>query len=131
MAQHRSPRSPPPVQGSRLARGGFPIGTGPHHPGGTDVGVATNPACPTLDSARIRTHSDRRDLNGKEVNALRPLAGMLLRRLFHEDEDGQTLVEYGLLLALITLVVFAALVLLGPIVSGFFIDMGDTIVDVT
>jgi pilus assembly protein Flp/PilA len=48
-----------------------------------------------------------------------------------EDEDGQTLVEYGLLLALITLVVIAALFILGPIVSGFFIDMGDTIVDVT
>jgi len=62
---------------------------------------------------------------------LRPYAGVILRRLLHEDEDGQTLVEYGLLLALITLVVFAALVIIGPIVSGFFMDMGDTIVDVT
>lgn len=62
---------------------------------------------------------------------MRPFAGLLLRWLQHEDEDGQTLVEYGLLLALITLVVFAALLLLGPIVSGFFTDLGDTIVDVT
>ena len=62
---------------------------------------------------------------------MRPYAGIILRRLLHEDEDGQTLVEYGLLLALITLVVFAALVIIGPIVSGFFMDMGDTIVDVT
>lgn len=62
---------------------------------------------------------------------MRPYAGVILRRLLHEDEDGQTLVEYGLLLALITLVVFAALVIIGPIVSGFFMDMGDTIVDVT
>ncbi len=71
------------------------------------------------------------DPNGKEVVALRPLAGTLLRLLLREDEEGQTLVEYGLLLALITLVVFAAVLLLGPIVSGFFMDMGDTIVDVT
>lgn len=69
--------------------------------------------------------------NGKEVNALRPLAGIIRRWLLHSDEDGQTLVEYGLLLALITLVVFAALVIIGPIVSGFYMDMGDTIVDVT
>lgn len=62
---------------------------------------------------------------------MRPFAGRILRWLLHEDEDGQTLVEYGLLLALITLVVFAALVLLGPIVSGFFTDLGDTIVDLT
>jgi len=67
----------------------------------------------------------------KEVYALRPLAGMLLRQLLRKDEDGQTLVEYGLLLSLIVLVVFIAVVLLGGIVSGFFMDMGDTIVDVT
>lgn len=92
----------------------------------------SDPVRPTLlTRGAPEPHSDRRHPNGKEVNALRPFAEMLLRRLFHEDEDGQTLVEYGLLLALITLVVFAALVLLGPIVSGFFMDMGDTIVDVT
>ena len=62
---------------------------------------------------------------------MRPLAGRLLRQLFREDEDGQTLVEYGLLLALIAIVVFIAVVLLGDIVSGFFIDMGDTITDIT
>ena len=62
---------------------------------------------------------------------LRPLAERFLRQLVHEDEAGQTLAEYALLLALITLVVIAALFILGPIVSGFFMDMGDTIVDVT
>ena len=67
----------------------------------------------------------------KEVSTLRPFAEGLLRRLLHEHEDGQTFVEYALLLVLITLVVFVALVLLGPIVSGFFMDFGDTIVDVT
>jgi pilus assembly protein Flp/PilA len=48
----------------------------------------------------------------------------LLRR---EDEEGQTLVEYGLLLALIAIVVIAALVVLGPIVSGIFDTVGDSL----
>lgn len=67
----------------------------------------------------------------KEVEALRPLAGLVLRWLRREDEEGQTLVEYGLVLALIVLVVFAALLFLGPIISVFYMDMGDTIVDIT
>jgi Flp pilus assembly pilin Flp len=67
----------------------------------------------------------------KEVEALRPLAGLVLRWLRSEDEEGQTLVEYGLVLALIVLVVFAALLLLGPIVSMFYMDFGDTIVEIT
>jgi pilus assembly protein Flp/PilA len=48
----------------------------------------------------------------------------LLRR---DDEEGQTLVEYGLLLALIAIVVIAALVVLGPIVSGIFDTVGDSL----
>lgn len=40
---------------------------------------------------------------------------------------GQTLVEYGLLLALIAVVVIAALLLLGPIVSGLFNNIGNTL----
>jgi pilus assembly protein Flp/PilA len=72
-----------------------------------------------------------RTLGGKEVIAVRPMLDLIRRQLMAEDEDGQTLVEYGLLLALIVLVVFAALIVLGPIVSGFFMDMGDTITDVT
>lgn len=65
------------------------------------------------------------------MSALRALAGTALRWFLNEDEDGQTLVEYGLLLSLIALVVFAALIFLGPIVSTFFMDMGDTITDIT
>ena len=48
----------------------------------------------------------------------------LLRR---DDEEGQTLVEYGLLLALIAIVVIAALIVLGPIVSGIFNEVGDSL----
>ena len=41
--------------------------------------------------------------------------------------EGQTLVEYGLLLTLIALVVMAVLVLLGPIVNLFFSNTGQAI----
>jgi pilus assembly protein Flp/PilA len=44
---------------------------------------------------------------------------MMLRRLFKEEE-GQTLVEYGLLVALIALVVIAALMILGQKVANTF-----------
>lgn len=77
------------------------------------------------------THYAAVGVNEKEVEALRPLAGVVLQWLRREDEEGQTLVEYGLVMVLIVLVVFAALLLLGPIVSTFYKDMGDTIVDIT
>jgi pilus assembly protein Flp/PilA len=51
----------------------------------------------------------------------------LLARLQREDEDGQTLVEYGLLLALLAIIVIVALLFLGPIVSGIFQEVGDTL----
>jgi Flp pilus assembly pilin Flp len=37
---------------------------------------------------------------------------------------GQTLVEYGLLLALISIIVIAALLFLGPIVQQIFFNVG-------
>ncbi|HLE59067.1 MAG TPA: Flp family type IVb pilin [Candidatus Limnocylindria bacterium] len=48
----------------------------------------------------------------------------LLSRFHREDEDGQTLVEYGLLLALIAIIVIVALLFLGPIVSQIFQNVG-------
>jgi len=42
-------------------------------------------------------------------------------------EEGQTLVEYGLLLALIAIVCIAALLLLGPAVSATFQSMVDAL----
>jgi pilus assembly protein Flp/PilA len=47
--------------------------------------------------------------------------------MFHTSERGQTLVEYGLLIALIAVVVIVALLFLGPIVSQLFNDIGNTI----
>ncbi len=41
---------------------------------------------------------------------------------FWSDEDGQTLVEYGLLMSLIALVVIAAMTLFGSKVKGMWGD---------
>jgi pilus assembly protein Flp/PilA len=44
----------------------------------------------------------------------------LIAHFRRENEEGQTLVEYGLLLALIAIIVIVALIFLGPIVSQIF-----------
>jgi pilus assembly protein Flp/PilA len=44
-----------------------------------------------------------------------------------DDEEGQTLVEYGLLLALIAHIVIVAQLFLGPIVSQIFPNVGDNL----
>ena len=54
----------------------------------------------------------------------------LLARFQSEDEDGQTLVEYGLLLALIAIIVIVALLFLGPIISELFQNVGTTMNEV-
>ncbi len=58
---------------------------------------------------------------------MRYLISTLIARFQREDEEGQTLVEYGLLLALIAIVVIVALLFLGPVVSGIFQDVGNTL----
>jgi pilus assembly protein Flp/PilA len=50
-----------------------------------------------------------------------------LRNYLDREERGQTLVEYGLLIALIAVVVIAALLFLGPVVANLFNDIGNTI----
>jgi pilus assembly protein Flp/PilA len=42
---------------------------------------------------------------------------------------GQTLVEYGILVALIALACIAALVILGPIVAGLFTKVSSAVVN--
>ena len=49
----------------------------------------------------------------------------LFSKFHREDESGQTLVEYGLLLALIAIVVIAALVLIGPVISQIFTNVNE------
>ncbi len=51
----------------------------------------------------------------------------LLASFRRDDEKGQTLVEYGLLLALIAIVVIAALVILGPLVRDIFTTVGNSL----
>jgi Flp pilus assembly pilin Flp len=51
----------------------------------------------------------------------------LLRRLAGEGDEGQTLVEYALLIAMISILVIVALVFLGPILSRVFQNVGTTL----
>ena len=55
------------------------------------------------------------------------LPRVLWAHLRESDERGQTLVEYGLLLTFLVIVVFVALVFLGPLVSQIFQDVGSTL----
>jgi pilus assembly protein Flp/PilA len=48
-----------------------------------------------------------------------------IARARRTEDRGQTLVEYGLLLAFIAIVVIAALVVLGPTISGIFQSVND------
>ena len=43
------------------------------------------------------------------------------------DEEGQAMVEYGLIIALIAIVVIAALLILGPRVAQLFNDAADSL----
>ena len=45
----------------------------------------------------------------------------------HRQEHGQTLVEYGLLLALIAVLVIVSLIFIGPIVSEIFRNVGENL----
>ncbi len=46
---------------------------------------------------------------------------------FFKDENGQGMVEYGLIIALVAIVVIAALALLGPKIKGIFTSVNDEI----
>lgn len=47
------------------------------------------------------------------------------------NERGQTLVEYGLLLALIAIIVIVALIALGPIISEIFTNIANNLENAT
>jgi len=44
---------------------------------------------------------------------------------FLKDEDGQGMVEYGLIIGLIAVVVIAALIVLGPQIADLFTEVSD------
>ena len=50
----------------------------------------------------------------------------LIRRLW-TDESGQDMIEYALLVTLITLALLLAMQLMGSTISGFFNTMSDTL----
>ena len=45
----------------------------------------------------------------------------------HQDEEGASMVEYGLLISFIALAVIAVLTLLGPAIAGMFQSVVDAI----
>lgn len=47
------------------------------------------------------------------------------------DEEGQAMVEYGLIIALIAIVVIAALLILGPRVAQLFNDAAEELPETT
>jgi pilus assembly protein Flp/PilA len=55
------------------------------------------------------------------------LQAVAFRLHWTEDEEGQTLVEYGLLLGLISIIIIIALLFLGPVVSRIFQNVGTTL----
>ena len=54
----------------------------------------------------------------------------LLARFPSEDEEGQTLVEYGLLLGLLAIVMLMSLFYLGPVISEVLQNVGTTLNEV-
>ncbi len=48
-------------------------------------------------------------------------------RLTLRDEEGQGMVEYGLIIALVAIVVIAALLILGPKVGTIFNNVGNSL----
>ena len=75
------------------------------------------------------------NLFGKEVPThMLPVIQLFISNLVskfrNDDEEGQTLVEYGLLLALIAIIVIVALIFLGPIVSRIFQNVGTSLQNV-
>ena len=61
---------------------------------------------------------------GFRTHMIKDIISTLLARFQSSDEEGQTLVEYGLLLALIAIIVIVALLFLGPLVSQIFSNVG-------
>lgn len=61
--------------------------------------------------------------------AAKPRKELKMKKLinFIKKEDGQGMVEYGLIIGLIAVIVVAALVLLGPKIAGLFDGIGDAI----
>ena len=58
---------------------------------------------------------------------MRDLIDRAYVRLTLRDEEGQGMVEYGLIIALVAIVVIAALVILGPKIANIFNSAGNSL----
>jgi pilus assembly protein Flp/PilA len=75
-----------------------------------------------MPAVRSGSKSSRK---GGSKHMIKNFISTLLARFQSNDEEGQTLVEYGLLLALIAIIVIVALLFLGPLVSNIFSNVGN------
>ncbi len=84
---------------------------------------------PAMFTVQVATYAAGANPFGKEVphHMIKNFISTLLARFQSEDEEGQTLVEYGLLLALIAIIIIVALIFLGPIISQMFRNVGTTL----
>lgn len=53
--------------------------------------------------------------------------GTVIRKLLPEQEAGQGMVEYGLIIALVAVVAIAGLVILGPKIGSLFESLGASV----
>ena len=65
-------------------------------------------------------HNSLHALTEKEREKIKRNGGFIMLRKWFRDEDGQGMVEYGLIIGLIAVVVIVALVALGPKVRDMF-----------
>lgn len=59
------------------------------------------------------------------MNPIFDIVGMLVTRL--RNQEGQTMAEYGILIAVIAVIVVAAAVILGAKISGIFSTAGNSL----
>ncbi|MBM2810510.1 MAG: Pilus assembly protein [Chloroflexi bacterium] len=50
-----------------------------------------------------------------------------VRNYFPEREEGQGMVEYGLIIALVAVVAIAGLIILGPKIASMFTSLGSSV----
>jgi len=58
---------------------------------------------------------------------IRSLIEAAARYLIPEREEGQGMVEYGLIIALVAVVAIAGLIILGPKISSLFSELGSSV----
>jgi pilus assembly protein Flp/PilA len=80
-----------------------------------------------VTASRFDSTTDRVSLNAAEggCNSMELRDWLELARIELRREEGQTMTEYGVLLALIAVVVIAALLILGPKIKNVFQYVGD------